>query len=260
MTFGESCILSVVEGLTEYLPISSTGHIMLASAILKIPEDDFVKSFTVMVQFGAIFAVFVEYFRILTRQWKMYPILFAAFLPAAVIGLALNKMIERALGSIWVVGVTLFVGGIALLFTDKLFPDQRQTKTDVKKMSYREAVIIGFYQCIALLPGVSRSAATIWGGLSLKFDKKTATEFSFLLAFPTLTAATLYKGYKGFSNFTPDQWQMLLWGNVISFIVGWISIRGFIHYVSKHGLKAFGYYRIAVGLVTLGFCYLGMVS
>lgn len=253
MTFTDASILAVVEGLTEYLPISSTGHIILASAMMGIVDDTFTQYFTVMVQFGAILAVMVEYFRYLIKHRDIYPILFVAFLPAAVIGLALHKIIDKALGSVMVVGVSLIVGGIVLVFTDKIFPDARSEHRELKGMNLRKAITIGFFQCLALIPGMSRSAATIWGGLYCKLDQKTATEFSFLLALPTLTAATFYKGYKGFAIFTPEDWKLLLVGNVLSFIVGWITIRAFIRFVARHSFRSFGYYRIAVGILTLFF-------
>jgi undecaprenyl-diphosphatase len=256
MTIVESSALAIVEGLTEYLPISSTGHIILTSALMGIVDDTFTQYFTVMVQFGAILAVMVEYFRFLTRQWKIYPVLFAAFLPAAVIGLSLNKIIDRALGSVWVVATSLFLGGIVLVFTDKIFDPKRARVHAAKDIDWKQGVKIGFFQCLALIPGMSRSAATIWGGLFVGMDQAAATEFSFLLALPTLTAATFYKGYKGFAIFTPDQWWLLLWGNILSFIVGWITIRAFIRYVANHSFKAFGYYRILVGGVTLLYLWL----
>lgn len=253
MTFTDASILAVVEGLTEYLPISSTGHIILTSAMIGIVDDTFTQYFTVMVQFGAILAVMVEYFRFLLKHRNIYPVLFVAFLPAAVIGLALHKWIDRALSSVFIVGASLLVGGVVLVFTDKIFPKERARHHDVGRVTIRQALSIGFFQCLALIPGMSRSAATIWGGLAVRLDQKAATEFSFLLALPTLTAATFYKGYKGFGMFSPEDWKLLVWGNVLSFIVGWITIRAFIHFVARHSFRSFGYYRIAVGLLTLAF-------
>jgi undecaprenyl-diphosphatase len=256
MTFMDASLLAVVEGLTEYLPISSTGHIILASAALGIPASSFTTYFTVMVQFGAILAVFVEYFRFLISHWRIYPVLFVAFLPAAIIGLALNKVIDRALGSTMIVGASLLLGGVVLVFTDRIFPAARAKHNHVETVSFRQAIIVGFFQCLALIPGMSRSASTIWGGLSVRMDQKTATQFSFLLALPTLTAATFYKGYKGFPTFTGDDWKILIWANILSFIVGWLTIRAFIHYVARHSFRVFGFYRIALGIVTLTACWL----
>lgn len=252
MTYFDASLLAIVEGLTEYLPISSTGHIILASKLLGVNLDEpFTNYFTVMVQFGAILAVLVEYFRYLTNHWRIYPRLFVAFLPAAVIGLALHKIIDQALGSVWVVAITLFAGGAVLAMTDKIFHPDRIHHRDLSKISYGQSVVIGFFQCLALIPGMSRSAATIWGGLFMRMDQRTATEFSFLLALPTLTAATFYKGYKGFPTFSAHEWKILLWANVLSFVVGWITIRAFIQYVAKHSFRAFGYYRMVVGLLTM---------
>jgi len=256
MTFTDASILAVVEGLTEYLPISSTAHIILTSAMLGIVDNAFMEYFTVMVQFGAILAVMVEYFRFLLKHRSLYPVLFVAFLPAAIIGLALHKIIDQALSSLFVVGLALLLGGVVLVFTDKVFPASRAKDHDVGKVTIRQAITIGFFQCLALIPGMSRSASTIWGGLYMRLDQKTATEFSFLLAVPTLTAATFYKGYKGFGIFTPEDWRLLLWGNILSFIVGWITIRAFIHYVARHSFRVFGYYRIAVGAATLLFFWM----
>jgi len=253
MTFTDASILAVVEGLTEYLPISSTGHIILVSAVMGVVDDAFTQYFTVMVQFGAILAVMVEYFRFLLRHRKLYPILFVAFLPAAVIGLALHKLIDQMLSSVFVVGATLFLGGVVLVFTDRIFKPSFATKHSQDEVTMKDALRIGFFQCLALIPGMSRSAATIWGGLASKMDQKTATEFSFLLALPTLTAATFYKGYKGFGVFTPEQWEILIVANVISFVVGWLSIRAFIHYVARHSFRVFGYYRMLIGAATLAF-------
>lgn len=260
MTFIEAIILAVVEGATEYLPISSTGHLILTSSLLHIPFDEFTNAFTVMVQFGAVLAVAVEYSRFLLQHKNLWPKLFAAFLPAAIIGLALNKMIDRALGSVLVVGLTTLIGGVLLILTDQIFKPSKQRLHSPQSVGFKEALQIGFFQCVALIPGTSRSAATIWGGLFSRMDQKSATEFSFLLAFPTLTAATLYKAYKGYALFTPEHWQLIAVGNVISFLVGWAAIRTFITYVSRHGLKIFGYYRIAIGAVTIAAYYLNWFS
>jgi undecaprenyl-diphosphatase len=251
MEIWQAIVLAIVEGLTEYLPVSSTGHLILVSALMGIHHDSFTKDFVIMVQFGAILAVAVEYFRFFIRSRKIYPILFVAFLPAAVIGLLVKKKIDLLLDSVWTVGIALLVGGVFLLFTDRIFRKEEQTIHDANEIPTMSALKIGFFQCLAFVPGVSRSAATIWGGLTCKLDQRTATEFSFLLALPTLTGATFLKAIKVVPTITTDQWQLLFLGNVISFIVGYLSIRVFLSIVTRYGLKGFGYYRIALGLIVI---------
>jgi undecaprenyl-diphosphatase len=251
MELWQAIILAVVEGITEYLPISSTGHLILVSAWMGIHENQFTKDFVIMVQFGAILAVFVEYFRVFARSWKMYPVLIAGFLPAAVIGLLVKNKIDAVLDSVWIVAIALLLGGILLLFTDKIFKKENTKITTVNDIDHWTAAKIGIVQCLAFIPGVSRAAATIWGGLSQKLDQRTATEFSFLLALPTLAGATFIKARKIAPTITPEQWQLLLIGNVISFVVGYLAIRLFIKFVAQYGLKGFGYYRIVLSLIVI---------
>jgi undecaprenyl-diphosphatase len=245
----QAIILAVVEGLTEYLPISSTGHLILTSAWMGISHDAFTKDFLIMVQFGAILAVVFEYFKVFIKSVKIYPVLVAGFLPAGIIGLAVKNKIDALLDSVWTVAIALILGGILLVFTDRIFDEAKARVKSVDKIDWKMALKIGFVQCLAFVPGVSRAAATIWGGLSQKLDRRTATEFSFLLAFPTLSGATLLKAVKAVHRIDGSQWQLLFLGNVISFAIGLITIRYFIKYVTRHGLKGFGYYRIGLGLV-----------
>ena len=255
MTTSQSLILAVVEGLTEYLPVSSTGHIIIASWLLGINQEPFVKDFTVMVQFGAILAVVVVFWRRFILNVQLYPRVFLAFLPAAVIGLALKKKIESFLGDVHVVAWALLVGGILLVLTDHWVRRQNARTQALgaarakapETMSYADSVRIGFFQCLALIPGTSRSAATIWGGLFVGLSLPLATEFSFFLAVPTLTGATSLEVLKVWRTITPDQVQMLLVGNVVSFVVGGLTIKSFIAVVSRFGLRHFGYYRILAG-------------
>jgi len=216
-----------------------------------IHQESFTKDFTIMVQFGAILAVLVEYFRVFTRSWRLYPVLFVGFLPAAVIGLLVKSKIDLLLESVWTVAITLVVGGVLLLFTDKIFRPERAEVRDVRQVKPLSALQIGFFQCFAFIPGVSRAAATIWGGLAVKLDQRTATEFSFLLALPTLSGATFLKAVKLVPHITGEQWKMLLVGNLISFVVGFLAIRLFLQFVTKYGIKSFGYYRIALGLIVI---------
>lgn len=259
MHIWQAITLSIVEGLTEYLPISSTGHMIIVSSMMGIQESPFTKDFTVMVQFGAILAVFFEYFRLFLRSWNIYKILFVGLLPAAIIGVLVKDKIDILLGSVWLVGWTTLIGGFILLATDQIFPDKRAIKRDVEKLTWKDSLVIGFFQCMAFFPGVSRSAASIWGGLTMKLDQTAATEFSFLLALPTLSGATLLKGLKAYHSFGSNEWHILLLGNAISFVVGWLAIRTFIQIVSKYGLKWFGLYRVILGVVVLTMLFTGTI-
>jgi undecaprenyl-diphosphatase len=251
MTDTQNVILAVVEGLTEYLPVSSTGHIILASWALGIGQESFVKDYTVMVQFGAILAVLVVYWRRFLLNFKIYPKVFIAVLPAAVIGLALKKHIEALLGSVVVVGWSLLIGGVLLVLTDHWIQRRRERLARIEDMPPSSALKIGFFQCLALIPGTSRSAASIWGGLYEGMSLPLATEFSFFLAVPTLAGATLLELRKVWPTITPDEWSVLLWGNLISFVVGGLAIQVFVRLVSRFGLRHFGYYRIVVGIAVL---------
>ena len=253
-------ILAIVEGLTEYLPVSSTGHIILASAFLGINDNEFVKDYTVIVQFGAILSVVALYWRDLLRSFELYKKLLVAFLPAAVIGFTFKDPIQSLLGSVTVVAWSLLIGGFFLLFIDKWLAkkdDQKQLH-NTDQLTYKDSLVIGLLQCAALVPGVSRSASTIVGGLIRNLDRKTAAEFSFLLAVPTLGAATAYKLLKIAPTITGDHIQVILIGNIVSFIVGAITIKTFVKYLSRYGFKVFGYYRIIVGSVLLVLIALGV--
>lgn len=253
-------ILAIVEGLTEYLPVSSTGHLILTSAFLGINENEFVKDYTVIVQFGAILSVVALYWRDLLRSFSLYKKLFLAFLPAAVIGLTFKDPIQSLLGSVTVVAYSLLIGGVFLLFIDRWLEKKSQSAQidSTDRLSYKDSIIIGLIQCAAFIPGVSRSASTIIGGLSRNLDRKTAAEFSFLLAVPTLGAATAYKLLKIAPQITSADIQVIVIGNIVSFIVGAITIKTFVKYLSRYGFKVFGYYRIAVGSIILILLALGV--
>ena len=254
MSWIEAIIIAIVEGITEFLPISSTGHMILTEGILGMESNDFVKAFIINIQFGAILSVVVLYWKRFFQTLTFYYKLFVAFIPAAVIGLLLSDFIDSLLENVIVVAVMLILGGIVLLFVDKWFnkPAKKQ------EITYKTAFTIGLYQCIAMIPGVSRSAATIIGGMTQKLNRKTAAEFSFFLAVPTMFAASAYKLLSNYQAINVDNLPILLAGNVIAFIVALIAIKSFIQYLSKHGFKVFGYYRIIVGatiliLIALGF-------
>lgn len=257
MTFFQAMLLAVIEGLTEYLPVSSTGHIILGSWMMGLNQDPFVKDYTVMVQFGAILAVLALYWRKFLLNTKLYPIVLAGFLPAAMIGLAVKSRIDRILGSVWLVGVMLLVGGVLLVLTDRWLQRHKTRVTQLEQMPLPSAFKIGLFQCLAFFPGVSRSAASIWGGLYQGLGLVSATEFSFFLAVPTLTGATFLKLLKVRDSITSDQWEILLYGNLVSFVVGLLAIRFFIQLIERFGLRHFGYYRILVGLAVLTALSLG---
>ncbi|RCH54952.1 undecaprenyl-diphosphate phosphatase [Mucilaginibacter hurinus] len=246
-------ILAIIEGLTEFLPVSSTGHMIIASSAMGIASDPFIKLFTIAIQFGAILSVVVLYFKRFFQSTRFYLKLFVAFIPAAIFGLLLSDTIDALLESALTVGITLFIGGIFLLFVDKLFNQPMVEKEE--DITFVTALKIGFFQCIAMVPGVSRSAATIIGGMSQKLTRTAAAEFSFFLAVPTMFAATAKKMldfFKDGNSFTGDQIQLLIIGNVVAFIVAMLAIRTFITFLEKKGFKLFGWYRIIVGAIIIG--------
>lgn len=262
MSLFEVIIIAIVEGLTEFLPVSSTGHMIIAQHILGVESTNFVKAFTVIIQFGAILSVVCLYWKrffhlnpgkvtdlkSFLHKFDFYWKLLVAFIPAAVFGFLFSDLIDSMLESVGVVAVMLVVGGIFMLFVDKLFnhPDKLQELTEKK------AFYIGLFQCIAMIPGVSRSMATIVGGMTQKLTRKKAAEFSFFLAVPTMFAATAYKMLKlflepdGVALLTQNMGALIV-GNVVAFIVALLAIKFFIGFVTKYGFKAFGYYRIVVG-------------
>jgi len=253
MTWFEALILAIVEGITEFLPVSSTGHMILAEGLMGMKSNDFVQAFIINIQFGAILSVVVLYWKRFFQTMKFYYKLFVAFIPAAVFGLLLSDYIDMMLENVYVVAVMLILGGIVLVFVDNWFKDGK----DDEEVTYPKALKIGFFQVIAMIPGVSRSAATIIGGMTQKLSRKAAAEFSFFLAVPTMFAASGYKLMKNYSAINTDNIGILIFGNVVAFIVALIAIKSFITYLTKHGFKMFGYYRIVVGVVILVLLGLG---
>lgn len=262
----EVIIVAIVEGLTEFLPVSSTGHMIITQSLLGIESTPFVKAFTVIIQFGAILSVVCLYWKRFFRlnpgpvkdvksflhKFDFYWKLLVAFIPAAVIGFLGEDFIDSLLENVWVVAVMLIIGGVFMLFVDKWFNHPDGTDEITEKKAFR----IGLIQCIAMIPGVSRSMATIVGGMSQKLSRKAAAEFSFFLAVPTMFAATSYKLLKLFlepagADVVSQHISALLLGNAVAFIVALLAIRFFIGYVTKYGFKAFGYYRIIVGGIIL---------
>lgn len=252
MNFIEAIILAIIEGITEYLPISSTGHMIIGSSLMGISDHEFTKIFEVNIQFGAILSVVVLYWKRFFQSFEFYKKLLAAFIPAAIIGFLLNDFIDQLLESVVVVAIMLVLGGIVLVFIDKYF-ENKATKSNI---TYIDAVKIGFFQCIAMIPGVSRSAASIIGGMFQGLSRKESAEFSFFLAVPTMFAASAYKLLKAFKQgsltFSTNELQLLAIGNIVAFIIAMAAIKFFIGYLQKYGFKVFGYYRIVVGLIILG--------
>jgi len=245
----QAIILGIVEGITEFLPISSTGHLMVASSFLGIADDSFTKAFTVAIQFGAILAVVFLYFKRFFKSLNFYYKLFVAFLPAGILGFIFNKKIDEMLGNVMVVVWTFFIGGVILLFVDRLF--RNAEKEPDKEIKYKNAFVIGLFQAVSMIPGVSRSAATIVGGLTQKLNRKSAVEFSFFLAVPTMFIATGYKllqYYKQGDGFHGQEIGLLLIGNVVAFCVAMVAIKFLITYLQKHGFRVFGIYRILAAI------------
>lgn len=266
----ETIIIAIVEGITEFLPVSSTGHMIITQNLLGIKSDEFVKAFTFIIQFGAILSVVVLYwkrfFRLnqtpppadasrikcLLHKYDFYWKLLVAFIPAAILGLLFNDIIDQMLESVTVVAIMLIVGGIFMLFCDKIFNKGSENTILTEKRAFK----IGLFQCISMIPGVSRSMATIVGGMSQKLTRKAAAEFSFFLAVPTMFAATLFKLLKlftaeGGTNLLMENLGTLLLGNAVAFAVALFAIKCFISFVTKYGFRAFGWYRIIVGSIIL---------
>lgn len=262
----ETIIIAIVEGLTEFLPVSSTGHMIITQNVLGVESTEFVKAFTFIIQFGAILSVVVLYWKRFFRlnhtpapedatplkkflhKYDFYWKLFVAFIPAAVLGLLFSDAIDAMLEKVEVVAVTLILGGVFMLFCDRIF-NKGSEKTELTE---KRAFWIGMFQCISMIPGVSRSMATIVGGMAQKLTRKAAAEFSFFLAVPTMFAATLFKMLKIFME--PEGMEILtnnmgtlIIGNIVAFIVAMLAIKFFISFVTKYGFKAFGWYRIVVG-------------
>lgn len=247
MSIFEAIIIAIVEGITEFLPVSSTGHMIITQSLLGMESTDFVKAFTVNIQFGAILSVIVLYWRKFFQSFTFYLKLGVACLPL-IIAFLLDKQVDAMLGSVLIVAISLVLGGIVLLFVDTWF---NADGDDNQEITYKSAFLIGLFQIISIIPGVSRSAATIIGGMSRKLSRKNAAEFSFFLAVPTMFAASTLKLVKNFDVFQAQDIKVLLIGNLVAFVVALLAIRFFIAYLTKHGFKAFGWYRIIIGLIII---------
>jgi undecaprenyl-diphosphatase len=275
LTLIETIIIAIVEGLTEFLPVSSTGHMVITQGLLGVESTEFVKAFTFIIQFGAILSVVVLYWKRFFQlnrtpapadatplkrflhRYDFYWKLLVAFIPAAVLGLLFSDAIDAMLESVTVVAVMLILGGIFMLFCDRIWGNGSEDTP----LTEKRAFMIGLFQCISMIPGVSRSMATIVGGMAQKLTRRAAAEFSFFLAVPTMFAATLFKMLKlfmdGGTEILVNNLSVLIIGNVVAFIVALLAIKFFISFVTKYGFKAFGWYRIVVGLVILGLMGMG---
>lgn len=252
MTIFQAIILAIIEGLTEFLPVSSTGHMILGSSLMGIQSDKFVKLFTVAIQLGAILSVIVLYFKRFFQTLDFYFKLVIAFIPAVLFGLLLGNKIDQLLESPLTVAIALLIGGIVLLFVDKWF--KNGTITDTSEITYLTALKIGLFQCLSMVPGTSRSAATIVGGMAQKLTRKAAAEFSFFLAVPTMFGATakkLFDFYKDGYQIDAEEVRLLIIGNVVAFIIAMLAIKYFITFLQTRGFRLFGWYRIIVGGILL---------
>lgn len=249
----QAIVLAIIEGITEFLPVSSTGHMIIASSFFGIAQEDFTKLFTIVIQLGAILSVVILYFKRFFQSFDFYFKLLVAFIPAVVLGLLLSDFIDGLLENPVTVAISLLIGGVILLKVDEWFNNPNTVETS-KEISYSQAFKIGLSQCIAMIPGVSRSGASIVGGMSQKLSRTTAAEFSFFLAVPTMLGATAkkcYDYYKDGFELSHDQINILIIGNIVAFIVALLAIKTFIGFLTKNGFKVFGYYRIIAGIILL---------
>ena len=248
MTYLQTIILSLIEGLTEFLPISSTGHLIIAQNLLHISATEFTKSFNIIIQFSSILAIIVLYWKKIVRYRYLWKQAFIAFLPTGILGFTLYRLIKGyLLDNVLVTVLALFIGGLALLLVDHLVKLNSGTKTS-KTLNNRELVSIGLFQSLSMVPGVSRSAASIVGGLVNGLSRAEAVEFSFLLAIPTMAAASGYDLLKTGFSFTGHEYLLILLGSLITFVSASLAVKAFTNYVSKHNFTAFAIYRIFLAI------------
>ena len=250
VTIFSAAILGVIEGLTEFLPVSSTGHLILASRLLGLPDSEFVKSFEVVIQLGAIMAVAILYWRQFLVNRRVLARVLVAFGPTALIGLLVYPLVKQyLLGSVTVTLASLFIGGLLLIFYEKKIGEKENPLNSIEDLSFRQAVYIGLAQAVAIVPGVSRSAATIVGGLALGLSRRAIVEFSFLLAVPTMAAAVGLDLLKTSGGFTTEEYGLLVIGLMASFAVAWLAVKTFLAYIQKHDFVVFGAYRLVLSLI-----------
>jgi len=263
MTVEQTIIIGIIEGITEFIPISSTGHMIIAEKLLGIGDDAFNSVFTVAIQLGAILSVVVLYWKKFFdfSRWQFYVKLLVAVIPALILGFLFSAKIDTLLESSTTVAISMLLGGIVLLFIDNVF--KNPVIHDEKEVSYKKGFMIGIWQCIAMIPGSSRSAASIIGGMQQKLTRSAAAEFSFFLAVPTMLAATAYKllkYHKQFGGFSADQVKSLAIGNLVAFVVALAAIKFFITMLKKYGFRIWGIYRVIVGIILLAMLYTGYLN
>ncbi|MBL7889237.1 MAG: undecaprenyl-diphosphate phosphatase [Bacteroidia bacterium] len=251
MSYIQAIIIAIIEGLTEFLPVSSTGHMILADSLMAIQDKEFAKTFEIVIQLGAIMAVLLIYIKRFFVGLDIYMKLFVAFLPTGVIGFLAYKTIKHYLFNPFTVSVSLIIGGVVLILLDKWSKEKVSEYKQVEDISYQGAIKIGLIQCLSMIPGVSRAAATIFGGVFSGFDRKQAAEFSFLLAIPTMFAASGYDLLKEKDNIHSDDITILLLGGLVAFLVAIVAVKAFVAFLTKYGFKHFGYYRIILGVLFL---------
>jgi undecaprenyl-diphosphatase len=251
MSYIQAFILAIIEGITEFLPVSSTGHMILAQSLMNMKDPEFAKTFEIVIQLGAILAVLLLYIKRFFVGINIYLKLFVAFLPTGVVGFLAYKIIKHYLFNPFTVSISLIIGGVILIVLDKWTEQKESEYKEVEDISYSGAIKIGLIQCLSMIPGVSRAAATIFGGIYSGYNRKQAAEFSFLLAIPTMFAASGYDLLKEHNNIHSSDFTLLLFGGFIAFIVAIIAVKGFIAFLTKYGFKHFGYYRIILGVLFL---------
>lgn len=260
MNYLHGLILGVIEGLTEFLPISSTAHLVIFSNWLRLPSSDFLKTFEISIQLGAILAVVVLYWKRIWSGWDLIGRIAAAFIPTAIIGLVLYKLVKNfLLDNLWVIAFALLIGGVILIILEKYYGKKTEEKKSEENLSYRQAFLIGLCQSLAIIPGVSRAAATIMGGLGLGVKRREIVEFSFLLAIPTMLAATgldLIKSRDNLASLGTTEITIWLTGFLAAFLTAIAGVRFFLRFIKQNNFVPFGWYRIALGLVVMAWILL----
>lgn len=247
-----SIILGIVEGVTEFLPVSSTGHLILTTQLLGLESSEFIKSFSILIQLGAILAVLALYWQKLLTNFLILKRVIVAFIPTAIIGLIFYRLVKTyLLGNSWVVLIALFLGGLILIIFEITYREREGHQSTLEQISFLQAFVIGLCQSLAMIPGVSRSAATIIGGLALGLKREVIVEFSFLLAIPVMLAATSLDLFKSSAVFSTGDWYLLLIGFFTSFLAALLAIKTFLNYIRHHNFIIFGFYRLAIAVIFL---------
>lgn len=245
----DSIILGIVEGITEFLPISSTGHLILASSLLGLAQKEFLKSFEIAIQLGAIFSIVFLYWKTFLKDFEALKRIIVAFIPTAVIGLALYRVFKQYFFNESIVVYSLFIGGIFLIIFELFYKEKDGAEKEIREISYKKSFLIGVFQSISIIPGVSRAAATIIGGLSMGIKRKTIVEFSFLLAVPTMLSATAYDLARSAYQFSLGDFTSLLIGFIVSFVVAILTVKWLLRYIQNNNFIAFGVYRLIITII-----------